>query len=113
MYKGHWTMWYRFDKNNVKYIKKFPVDFIPGEIEEGYTQWKRGTGPLSKLHYEKVKRGIQQACLGVPKSTETKLKMREAKLGIPKSLEHRQNMRLAHQRRREQYGKTRESQGQF
>ena len=68
MYKGLWTMWHRFDKNNVKYIKKFPTDFVPGTPEEGYTEWKRGTGPLAPLHYNNIVAGVQRACLGVPKS---------------------------------------------
>lgn len=108
-YKGCWTMWHRFDSNNVKYIRKFPVDFVPGEIEPGFTQWKRGTGPLEPHHYNNIKLGIQRACLGVPKSPETKLKMSKAKLGVKKTMEHRHNMSLAHQRRREQNGKTRET----
>lgn len=112
-YKGLWTMWYRFDENNVKYIKKFPTDFIPGPAESGFTVWKRGTGPLEPIHYQNVVNGVRRACLGIPKKPETKLKMSEAKKGVPKSVEHRKNMSIAHQRRlqNEQARKTQNQEG--
>lgn len=105
-YKGFHTMWYRFDSQNVKYIRKFPIDTIPENTDTGYTDWKRGTGPLGEQQYINVSNGVRRACLGVPKKPETKLKMREAKLGVPKTVEHRYNLSLAHKRRRVKNGKT-------
>lgn len=104
-YKGFHTMWYRFDSKNVKYIRKFPIDTVP-ENNEGYTEWKRGTGPLMGQQYINVANGVSKACKGIPKKPETKLKMRLAKLGVPKTVEHRYNLSLAHKRRRVKNGKT-------
>lgn len=98
--QGLWSRWHRFDKNGVKYIRKFQIGETPTPItEEGYTEWRRGTGPLSQSHYEKVSTALRNISKGKPKSEETKYLMRLAKLGIPKSVEHRKNMSLAQQRR--------------
>jgi len=99
-YKGMWSRWHRFDANGVKYIRKFSIDEIPCPlIEDGFTEWYRGTGPLSESHYKKVAEAMRRLSLGKPKSPETKSKMRMAKLGKPKSDEHRKNMSLAQRRR--------------
>ena len=96
-----WTRWHRYDDNGHKYIKRFENDEDPSDIiEKGYTQWSRGTGPLSEDHYKKVCAAIEATCKGVPKSLEHREKMRQAKLGKPKSEEHKKNMSLAWERRR-------------
>jgi hypothetical protein len=100
MIKGMYSRWYRFDTNNVKYIKRFPVDTIPNPlIEDGYTEWNRGTGPHSEMALTKL-RNSHKKYRGVPKSDETREKMRQAKLGVPKTEDHKLNMKLSHQRRR-------------
>ena len=102
-YKGLWSRWYRYDKNGIKHIKKFKIDEIPSpNVDEGFTEWVRGTGPLAPQHRRKIAIALRSLCLGVPKTEEQKQKMREAKLGVPKSLEHRENMRKAWVRRRNQ-----------
>ena len=98
--QGLWSRWHRFDKNNIKYIRKFKVDEVPNPmIEDGYSEWRRGTGPLSPAHYEKVVASIRKNIAGKPKNNKTKYLMRQAKLGVPKSEEHKRNMSLAQQRR--------------
>jgi len=105
-YKGLWSRWHRFDANGVKYIRKFQINETPNPlIEEGFTQWFRGTGPLDQQHYDKVATALRNLSLGKPKSDETKSKMRQAKLGKPKSDQHRKNMSLAQRRR---FGKNNE-----
>ena len=98
-YKGLYSRWYRYDGAGVKHIKRFKIDEIP-QNEVGYTQWNRGTGPLSEETYKNISAAVRKACLGVPKSESTKQKMREAKLGKPKTAEHRKNMSIAQQRNR-------------
>ena len=94
--------YHRFDQNNVKYIKRFELtDTVPTEPEEGFTEWRRGTGPHSELALFNVIEGVRKACLGVPKPPETKEKMRQAKLGVPKTQEHKDNMRKSWYRRKE------------
>lgn len=96
-----WTRWHRFDDNGTKYIKRFELNETPNPLhEEGYTQWSRGTGPLSDEHYNNVVTAIRAVCKGVPKSKEHREKMRLAKLGKPKSEEHKKNMSKAWERRR-------------
>ena len=96
-----YSRWHRYDSNNVKYITQCDVDKHPHPlIEEGYTQWKRGTGPHSAATLLKVVEGIRKACKGVPKKQSTKEKMRQAKLGIPKTEAHKEAMRLSHKLRR-------------
>ena len=98
--QGLWSRWHRFDQNGVKYIRKFQIGETPNPlIEEGYTTWHRGTGPLSPSHYEKVANALRKVSKGKPKSDKTKYLMRLAKLGIPKSTEHKKNMSLAQRRR--------------
>lgn len=100
-YKGYWSRWHRFDKNGVKYIRKFGITEIPCPLEDiGYTPWRRGTGPLSPEHYNNVANAVRKFSKGVPKSKQQKEKMRLAKLGKPKSPEHRENMRQAWARKR-------------
>jgi hypothetical protein len=100
-YLGLWSRWHRYDSNGIKHIKKFKIDEVPSPLkDEGFTEWTRGTGPLSPQHRQKLAVALRNVCLGVPKSEEQKLKMREAKLGVPKSDEHRENMRKAWERRR-------------
>jgi hypothetical protein len=95
-----WSRWHRYDTNNVKYIRKFSIGETPNPMqEEGFTEWFRGTGPLSKEHYEKVAEAMRRLSLGKPKSTETKSKMSMAKRGKPKSEQHKKNMSLAQRRR--------------
>lgn len=97
-----YTRWHRFDDNGVKYIKRFEIGVIPNPISEfGYTDWSRGTGPHSEHARLKLQLAVTKACKGVPKSPETKEKMRIAKLGIPKSEQHKLNMKLSWQKRRE------------
>lgn len=98
--KGLWSRWHRFDANGVKYIRKFQINETPSPlIEEGYTEWCRGTGPLNPEHYEKVAEAMRRLSLGKPKSAETKSKMSMAKRGKPKSEQHKKNMSLAQRRR--------------
>ena len=95
--------YHRYDKNNTKYIKRFELnDTVPTEIEPGFTQWIRGTGPHSETALHNVAEGVRRACLGVPKTPEQKQKMRDAKLGVPKSQEHKDNMRKSWYKRREE-----------
>lgn len=94
------SRWHRFDINGVKYIKNMPIEETPTN-EDGYSDWKRGTGPLPEDVYIKVSDSVRKACLGVPKSSETKLRMREAKLGVPKSDSHKQNMAVSQKLRHE------------
>ena len=95
------SRWHRFDMNGVKYISNTEVDKHPEPLEqEGFTIWKRGTGPHSPEALKNVQEGLRKACLGVPKTPEQKEKMRQAKLGKPKTEEHKLNMKLSHQRRR-------------
>lgn len=102
MSKGLFSRWYRYDINGIKYIKRFGIDEIPNPIiEVGYTEWNRGTGPHDETSLNNIRLGIQKACLGVPKSQETKYKMSIAKLGKPKTPEHRESMRKSHQRRKQ------------
>jgi hypothetical protein len=97
---GLWSRWYRFDSKGIKYIRKFQIDEIPTPLhEEGYTQWKRGTGPLTHENYLKLSNKLREVHTGVPKTEQTKQLMRKAKLGVPKTMEHRKNMSLAHRKR--------------
>lgn len=101
-YKGMWSRWHRFDKNGAKYIRKFGINETPNPlIEPGYTEWRRGTGPLEDEHYKNVTNGVRNACLGVPKTEEQKHKMSLAKLGVPKSEEHRKAMSDAWKKKRQ------------
>lgn len=95
-----YSRWHRFDNNGVKYIKRFNIEEIPCPlIESGYTEWNRGTGPHTELALENLRSAQAKYCRGVPKSPETKEKMRQAKLGKPKTEQHKLNMKLSHQRR--------------
>lgn len=96
-----YSRWHRYDMNNVKYITHCDVDKHPDPInQEGYTNWKRGTGPHSPEAYLKVSEGIRKACTGIAKTETTKEKMRQAKLGKPKTEAHKEAMRLSHRLRR-------------
>lgn len=96
-----WTRWHRFDNNGTKTIKRFELTDNPSLIvEEGYTQWKRGTGPLNEEQYNNVANAVRRLNKGIPKSPEQREKMRLAKLGKPKSEEHRKNMSKAWEIRR-------------
>lgn len=96
-----WTRWHRFDTQGNKYIKRFETYDDPSNlIEEGYTQWNRGTGPLAPEQYNNVVNAIRKSCKGIPKTETQKEKMRLAKLGKPKSEEHRKNMSKAWEKRR-------------
>ena len=96
-----YSRWHRYDKNNVKYIMKCDIDKHPIPLtEEGFTEWRRGTGPHSPVAYENVVKGVRKACKGIPKPESTKEKMRIAKLGRPKTEKHKESMRLSHQLRR-------------
>jgi hypothetical protein len=97
-----WNRWHRFTNNGVKQIKKVALNVQPDPLlEDGYTEWKPGTGPLNEEQYNNVTSAVLRACKGVPKTDEHKEKMRLAKLGKPKSEEHRKNMSLAWDRRKE------------
>ncbi len=99
--KKLWSRWHRFNSLGVKYIKRFDVDETPNPLtEEGFTEWRRGTGPLSPEHYENVVNAVRKNCVGVPKPESTKYKMRLAKLGVPKSEEHKKSMSEAWKRKR-------------
>lgn len=101
-FKGMWSRWHRYDDEGVKHIKKFGSDEIPKPlIEQGYTEWRRGTGPMSPEQYENVTTAVKKACIGIPKTPEQKHKMRLAKLGVPKSVEHRKNMSLAWKKKKQ------------
>jgi hypothetical protein len=102
-FKGMWSRWHRFDDQGVKQIKKFGTDETPNPlVEPGYTEWKRGTGPMSPEQYVNVTTAVKKACIGVPKTEEQKQKMRMAKLGVPKSEEHKKNMKLTWQKKRQE-----------
>lgn len=92
--------YHRYDQNNVKYIKRFELNETIPIADVGFTDWNRGTGPHSAETLHNLTIALQKACKGVPKSKETKEKMRQAKLGKPKSEQHKLNMKLSHQRRR-------------
>lgn len=63
------TNWYRFDNNGVKYICLTDIDKFPEPlIQEGYTTWHRGKGPITEL----------------PKNNSHKLYKKKAKNGKPK-----------------------------
>lgn len=110
----YYSRWHRFDTNGIKHIKRFQIDETPHPLtENGYTTWTRGTGPHSPEALHNLKIAIQRACKGVPKSDITKRKMSIAKLGKPKSEQHKLNMKLSHQRRRENNGKTENSNKQL
>lgn len=95
-----YKLWHRFDSNNVKYIKRFNINTVPDPLyEDGFTEWRRGTGPHSELALHNLRVAQAKYCRGVPKSIETKEKMRLAKLGVPKTEQHKLNMKLSHQRR--------------
>lgn len=95
--------WHRYDNNGVKYIKKFDIDETPNPlIEIGYTQWVRGTGKMKPEHYEKIVPTLVKNSRGIPKSTQTKYKMRLAKLGVKKSESHKENMRRAWNRKKQE-----------
>jgi len=97
-----YSRWYRFNtQTNVKYIKKFDIYETPNPlIEDGYTEWRRGTGPLPTNQYNKLVERMVKMSKGVPKPESTKHKMRLAKLGVPKTEEHKQNLRRGWLRRR-------------
>lgn len=96
-----YSRWHRFDDNGVKYITQCDVELHPEPLQqEGFTEWRRGTGPHSPDVLLRVQEGLRRACLGVPKTPEQKEKMRQAKLGKPKSAEHRANMSKSHKLRR-------------
>ena len=102
MKQKSYMRYHRFDTNNIKYIKRFELhEVVPSEPEPGFTAWTRGTGPHSPEALNNVINGVRKACLGVPKTTEQKQKMRLAKLGVPKTIEHKLNMKKSWQRRRE------------
>lgn len=96
-----WTRWHRFDDNGTKYIKRFELNDHPETIvEEGYTVWRRGTGPLGEEQYNNVANAVRAFSKGVPKTPEQKEKMRQAKLGKPKSEEHKKALSKAWEIRR-------------
>lgn len=102
-YKGLWSRWHRFDHIGNKYIQKFSIDEIPNPIQDvGYTEWRRGTGPLAPEHKKNVVRALREMCAGKPKSAEQRAKMAEAKRGIPKSQEHKDAMSKTWQRKRQE-----------
>lgn len=99
-----WARWHRFDNNGVKYIRKFNIDELPTPlIEPGYTEWKRGTGPLNQQQLINITRAVRESHLGVPKTEKTKYKMSVAKKGVPKSEQHKQSMRDAWARRKQKF----------
>lgn len=96
-----YTRWHRFDSNGAKYIKRFELNDRPDTIvEEGFTVWKRGTGPLGEEQYNNVANAVRAFSKGVPKTPEQKEKMRKAKLGKPKSEEHKRALSKAWELRR-------------
>ena len=98
-----YNRYHRYDMAGKKYIKRYELDsVVPTIPEQGYTEWRMGTGPHSPEAYEKVVAGIQKACTGVPKTPQQKEKMRIAKLGVPKSEQHKINMRKSFERKRQQ-----------
>ena len=104
--------WHRFDANNVKQIKNFPLNSEQPPTDDNYTPWIKGTGKLSPEQYAIVSTAVRkantgivrsaetlqrmsQSRMGVPKSDEQRRKMSLAKLGVPKSAEHKKNMSIA------------------
>jgi hypothetical protein len=102
-YKGLWSRWHRFDTEGNKYIQKFEIDQIPDPIQDaGYTEWRRGTGPLAPEHYKNVANALREMCKGKPKSPEQRQKMAEAKRGKPKSQAHKDAMSKTWQKKRQE-----------
>jgi hypothetical protein len=99
--KNKYNRWYRFNLNtNEKEIKSFAIGYDASMIhEDGYTGWKMGNGPLSPEQYDKLMAKINVKVRGIPKSAETKEKMRLAQLGRPKSEEHKRNMSIAQKKK--------------
>lgn len=96
------SRWHRFDTNGVKHICNCDVFKHPEPLEQdGYTPWRRGTGPHTPEGLKNVQNGLRKACLGVPKTPEQKEKMRQAKLGKKKSAQTRDKMRQSHKLRSE------------
>lgn len=96
--KGKYKRYHRFREDNTKEVKSFESDIDPTSlpIEVGYsTTWIVGMGPLAPEAYDNLMVAINEKVKNIPKSLETKQKMRMAKLGVPKSPEHRENMRIA------------------
>jgi hypothetical protein len=99
--KVKWTRWHRYDDNGTKYIKRFELNENPESIvEEGYTQWVRGTGPLGEEQYNNVVNAVRAVSKGVPKTPATREKMRQAKLGKPKTEAHKKALSKAWEIRR-------------
>ena len=96
--KGKYKRWHRFREDDTKEMKSFKIGIDPttSNIEPGYkTNWIVGAGPISEQTYQSLMKVINEKVRNIPKSEETKRKMRIAKLGIPKSPQHRENMRIA------------------
>ena len=98
----NYMRYHRYDMYGTKYIKRFELDCPPNKniIDEGFTEWVRGTGPHDPIALNNVRNGVSKACKGVAKSPEVREKMRLAKLGVPKTQEHKDNMRRSWERRR-------------
>ncbi len=94
-----YTRWHRFDDKGVKYIKNHPVGEKPSN-DNGFSEWKRGTGPFSEVQLNTLRIAVRKACKGVPKPPEQRKKMSLAKLGVPKTEAHKQAMKSAWARRR-------------
>lgn len=97
--QGKWLRWHRFSSEGTKEIRCFLIKDPLPPTPEGYTEWRRGSGPMGPAARARVTEGIRRICLGVPKRAEHKEKMRLAKLGKPKTEQHRQNMSLAQRAR--------------
>ena len=96
------TRWHRYDMNGVKHIRRFELGVTPNTIpDEGYTEWTRGTGEFTDEALNNLRKGIQRACLGVPKPDSQKQKMSLAKLGVPKTEQHKHSMRDSWHRRKQ------------
>lgn len=55
MSSGLISSWHRFNLKGAKFIRQVPVDETPQPIhEDGFTDWKRGMGPIVKQHYEPI-----------------------------------------------------------
>lgn len=94
----YWNRYYRY-VNGVKVIQKFNKDVDPNTTTE-YTDWVRGTGPLSNELLNRLTEINQKHWTNKPKSTEQKKKMAEASKGRKKSETHKASLRKAWETRR-------------
>jgi hypothetical protein len=78
-----------YDDNQVKIIKKFPIDQDPPE------PWMPGNGPHTAEVYIRFSQLISAVHKGVPKTQQFKDFMRAVHTGVPKTQKHKDNIAAA------------------